>query len=716
MLDNIFRSWNPLDIKNTKKFFFSLCQPDAKGYKTFFLLEKKKRKFTVKDGFFYTSENFSKVFILNESSSIIKELVSASDVFVFDREKMRKLDPMLAKHGVIAGMAYPVIINKKLYGILMVCTKDERERRTPSESIYIEKHKRDFSEICKKISSILEIEQTLRLKNIALWKKALEDCKEINPLLKIAEDCLKAQNGFDLIIDITEKAFKENYDENKIIALYEKLISLFVEYLQSSYKQGNDLKISSLFLLSYFLNCFFKDIIDKDRKEVFLKNYCCDEQIELYKHFANAIKFYLCNTDSQGILFFEYKKEENAGIDHVVFFNAVCYLISEYAYLIAKVNRHLNIEYHLQMFLSSQTVLYSLQSSYRDHIFHMIDICLFGLFLLRNGFSKILSKASKLQEEDILKNWFVASLLHDVGYVLNIYNLIDEEVKYITSKEINGLKDEIKKATVDGIGTFTINVVEKLKGIDIELSAGELLKGLEHGVVSALHILNILEKSSIDYKEYLPAISAVLMHNLTIKPLNIKKESVAILLAICDELQDWERPKVETLPFKERVFAAIRYGGRLSFERSSMMDVIKISLDSEKNPYVGEFQLLMDNKLEVILDYREASKHKDFCIFYPWLLKSFKLQRLDFKGIFDVLITFLNEPEIKDGDIDRLKKNRRKERIWYFEKWLDMVRGKHEISDDSKTEKVIISVKELYEHKSIQVNPERDLARLIIEN
>ena len=713
MLDLIFRTWNPLGIKSTRSFFMDLSQ--EKGYKTIFLLEKcNDGNFRVKEGFFYTEEGFPEDFILGEASTILEKLMQyKNDAFVFDKI-IKKIDNVLRKKGVVGGMAYPIFIDEELYGILMVCTKDKTARKIKQQSIYINKDQMDFSDICKIISSILEIEQTLRLKNIASWKKALDTCKEINPLLKIAEDCLKAGKDFDLIIDILEKAVRENYDENKIIALYEKLISLFVKYLQSSYKQEKELKISSLFLLSYFLRCFFKDIIDKDRKEVLLKNYCCDEQIELYRHFANAIKFYLCNTDSQGVLYFDYKGELKAEIDHVIFFNAVCYLISEYAYLIAGVNRHLNIEYHLQMFLSSQTVLYSLQSSYRDHIFHMIDICLFGLFLLRNGFSKILCNTSKLQEEDILKNWFVASLLHDVGYVLNIYNLIDEEVKYITSEAIDTLKNKIKIATTEGIGTFTSNVLEKLKGIYIEIEAGEL-NGLDHGVVSALHVLNILEKSSINYKEYLPAISAILMHNLTMRPLDIEIEPIAVLLTICDELQDWERPKVETLPFKERVFAAIRYGGCLSFERSSIMDVIKISLDNEINPYDDGVQLLGDNKLEFVLDYREVSKERDFCIFYPWLLKSFKLQRLDLKELFDIHTIFLSEPKTKEGDLDQLKKNRRKKRIWYFEKWLDMIRDKYNISDDDKTEKVIISVKDLYECKPIQVNPEEYLTDLLFE-
>jgi hypothetical protein len=717
MLDRVLRLWNPLDISNTRKFFTDLSM--EKGYKTVFLLEKyNDGNFRVRDGFFYSGEDFPKDFVLGETSTLVQKLIEENkdEAFVFD-EIIRNLDDVLKEKGVVGGMAYSIFIDKELSGILMVCTKDNTARKIRTESIYIEKDRIDFLEvcleICKKISSILRIELHLRLKDIVLWKKTLDTCEEIDPLLRIVEDSLKDSENFDLIIDILEKAIKKNYDKDNIVVYYERLMGLFIKHLQLSYKKEKELKISSLFLLSYFLSCFFMDIIDKGRKDLCLKNYCCDEQIELYRHFANAIKFYLCNTDNQGVLYFDYKGEEKTGIDHAIFFNAVCYLISEYAYLTAGVNRHLNIEDHLKRFISAQTVLYSLESSYRDHIFHMIDICLFGLFLLRNGFSKILNETSKMQEDDILKNWFIASLLHDVGYVLNIYSLIDEEVKYITSVEINTLKDKIKNATTEGIGLFTSNVLEKLKGINIEIEAGQL-KRLDHGVVSALHVLNILEKTSID-KEYLPAISAILMHNLTTKPIDIEKEPVAVLLSICDELQDWERPRVETLPFKERVFAAIRYGGRLSFERSSMMDVIKISLDSEINPYCGEIRLLMNNKLEVILDYREVSKQKDFCIFYPWLLKSFKLQRLDLKGVFDVQITFLSEPRTKKGDLEQLKKNRRKERIWYLEKWLDMVRDDSNVLDDGKAEKVIIRVNNLYEHKTIPVNPEGYLAKLLIK-
>ncbi len=84
--------------------------------------------------------------------------------------------------------------------------------------------------------------------------------------------------------------------------------------------------------------------------------------------------------------------------------------------------------------------------------------------------------------------------------------------------------------------------------------------------------------------------------------------------------------------------------------------------------------------------------------------------------IFDVHIIFLSEAKIKEGAISQLKRNRRKQRIWYFEEWLDMIRDKYDILDDGKTEKVIINVKDLYERKPIQVNPEGYLAELIVES
>ena len=170
MLDQIFRAWNPLDIKSTKDYFISL--DDAKGYKTFFMLEKSgDDNFKVQDGFFYTGEDFPEDFVLDKTSPILKKLredyKDKDDAFVFDKI-IGNLDAVLEGEGVVGGMAYPIFIDEELSGILMVCTKNEAERKIPYESIYIEKDQKDFSEICKKMSSILRIERSHRLKDIFL--------------------------------------------------------------------------------------------------------------------------------------------------------------------------------------------------------------------------------------------------------------------------------------------------------------------------------------------------------------------------------------------------------------------------------------------------------------------------------------------------------------------------------------------------------------------
>ncbi len=728
-----FKQWNPFEENQIKKLFFGVAKIFNAEAVLLINNEEDKKLFKVK----IISSNIDKItneIILPGSEPFINQLFGKNDVDSFEYN-LDENSPFFYNQGIKTLLAGRMRISDKYKSIMLICS-EKIEPYEVEEGDYLFKYgnksKEAFRYLTKEISKRLSLVCSFNNENISQWKETIKQFDDIDNLLKIADYIIKIEKidaAIDILVEIINRVKK---DHNKITEYlkeiekkYKKIINTFQKFinnnfskLQTEEKEGDNLyyklQISSVFLRSFFLHLLIKNFLENDKKT---KDIFPSEKLNLLRHLGTAIIFYLnqCNLQERPIAF---KKRE---LDLSGFTISICHLIGEYAHEVAGIERFFDIEGHLRKFVASQTVLYSLKNRYRDHIFHMIDICFLGLFLLNSkiGNRTLIDNMTgeKLKKNAILKNWFIASLLHDLGYVLNIYNYIHAESSYIESPEINELRDSIKKATEKAIDSndfrgFNKRALDKLQEIGVKITK---VDKLSHGVVSALHILNIIETSLPEKEEYqkkelinyyLPAISAITKHDMESEDISLKKEPVGFLLCICDELQDWERPSLDILPFKEKIAAAIRFGTSFRIESSSMLDIIYLKLKNRIKPYSQRIELTDKNKFHFILDYSGAVNEKDFNPFYSWLLKSFKLQRLNQEDILDIEIEFITGFNKPLPEFDRLILKRHKEKEWAFEDWINIIKkNKKAYELDGDKERLVIRLVDLWKGTPIKKDP-----------
>ena len=198
-----------------------------------------------------------------------------------------------------------------------------------------------------------------------------------------------------------------------------------------------------------------------------------------------------------------YRLEELEGLTYVQFARSLIYLISEYCHLEVNMPRVFDVESVLQKTIFSDAFLYLTRERYRDHMFHVIDVCLLGFFLLQCRFkneksllsllslknqsmlslmSRIISGKSSVGSDLVMQNWFLAALFHDVGYSLKAEEQSKKEYqKKSGDQKLTG--DEWQK----------VMEMEKLKIHRRNLAELERRKA-QYGANFPLHILNQIEE------------------------------------------------------------------------------------------------------------------------------------------------------------------------------------------------------------------------------
>ena len=138
----------------------------------------------------------------------------------------------------------------------------------------------------------------------------------------------------------------------------------------------------------------------------------------------------------------------------------------------------------------------------------------------------------------VLAKWFVASLLHDVGYVLSIGEGWTKMLGSFRTKSLNDVQNDMK-VSLNSI------VSKRLQGRSRRFLSAEPDYG-EHGIISALHISELIHSiNPKEYEEYICAYRAMAFHSKSEKDLVFDDDPLAVLLVICDEIQEWGRPKVD---------------------------------------------------------------------------------------------------------------------------------------------------------------------------
>jgi len=234
------------------------------------------------------------------------------------------------------------------------------------------------------------------------------------------------------------------------------------------------------------------------------------------------------------------------------------WLIAEFGYVVLGIHRDLRVHEHFRRAMQHEVLLYHSRTEYRDHLFHAIDTFLTGYFLLtaHDGplgpvFSRTGDKPRKT-----LREWFLAALFHDFGYVMELVPLTLKLAREFplasTRRLVSDLGDKWNNRVTD-----LNRALQEQQGLVSEIGRNRT----DHGVFSYLHLckellrLDPVVRENVDMsgppadsdsehcKEHAAALLAILKHNLECEPVDLHKEPLSALLILCDELQEWQRPR-----------------------------------------------------------------------------------------------------------------------------------------------------------------------------
>lgn len=236
----------------------------------------------------------------------------------------------------------------------------------------------------------------------------------------------------------------------------------------------------------------------------------------------------------------------------------------------------------IRVLMEIDTAVSSLLVNSRPHLRHCMNTFLLGYYLLNlsdidwknilqdanNAFSGAVAtdRANGFTKADAVNRawhnvnvaWFCASLLHDVGIVVEYQKTVSERLdELIGSLEVATLSkphsfhkvsDETRQSMIDRIATISSEDVMKVirRLADTNTS--------DHGLVSSLfiaqHCYDEVKESSEEVAKglldaLLTAAEAVAIHNELTDPemckLDFGENLIAAMLVFCDSIQSWER-------------------------------------------------------------------------------------------------------------------------------------------------------------------------------
>lgn len=248
----------------------------------------------------------------------------------------------------------------------------------------------------------------------------------------------------------------------------------------------------------------------------------------------------------------------------------------------------------LKEFRKFERMLYGATEYYRDHITHVFRVFLLGEYLIKKkfGFNKVDVADDKELKIDIYDDekeamWCVMSLTHDIGYALQNIDKINDKVSHMIKQygkasvqELTYLFPPQRKAIDDFVLKFiSSNLVANKKDGGKEkyfthiqskyfLKFSRAYEQFDHGIISCTVLMRALvyflesdfsiDKYKLldkdDAKQFLirqTILRSIASHNCE-DIYHLRGRNFPFLLMICDELQEWGRPRMEEV-FKERI-------------------------------------------------------------------------------------------------------------------------------------------------------------------
>lgn len=393
------------------------------------------------------------------------------------------------------------------------------------------------------------------------------------------------------------------------------LFSLLSEELSCFLAKWRNNKGSSLHITSEWLACWFgvKFLEDFPRNS-FKKDYSPGERAIFFKHFAAYYLYLLHCIRNFGMPSLFRFSDVKGG--HEVYLDAALFLLSEYAHQVCMLPRRIPLYRTLMHAWSSEAILYIVRTSYRDHLFHVLNVCLLGMVFIEAGLVDKLTESRMSKDEvsrNTMMNWILASLLHDVGYCIDINRHILSHTAFLKSSPcIKNFQRNLQDNYIELEKELIASLNKEIK----EFDCGNMKAKLDHGVVSATHSLYLdqvhLENKmgnvpNPDWmKQITSAFRAMVMHNLKDEvKIDSSKDPLSFLLLLCDHIQEWDRPRVDSLRLRRFVTSALQGPRSGSLDSSTIVRYLKAGLSwNQKDKKMTP--ILLKHSLELSLHYKDS--------------------------------------------------------------------------------------------------------------
>ncbi len=338
-----------------------------------------------------------------------------------------------------------------------------------------------------------------------------------------------------------------------------------------------------------------------------------------------------------------------------------------------------------------EPALHALKQFYRDHFFHAVEVCLLGHLLLNTRISgsqtlwQLIAQQPDMpkNKKDVLRLWYLAALLHDTGYAIDV---MGSSLKFLgffqylsAPRDLNSVfKATLKQLSPQIQQELDIKIDEK-NNSDVES---------DHGIVGALALHSLLghiasDDKSVHLKDYIPAIQAIALHNLRRQcdTICFNKHPLAFLLALCDQLQEWRRPRLPYSSSPDLLLASLNGGLPHTANLDGGFKSMHITMQADPINTQGNIytQFCTDTigrpHIEFTLEYDERI-NRNSNIFQTWLDATLNFQRFDFEGFpLEITTTFItpcykhDTTHISQSQMHRLRNAVHETHMPFMDRW-----------------------------------------------
>jgi hypothetical protein len=329
-------------------------------------------------------------------------------------------------------------------------------------------------------------------------------------------------------------------------------------------------------------------------------------------------------------------------------------------------------------------------------------------------------KAKKVRRQDVLRQWFCAALLHDVGYVIEIGKGWSKLLELFDNTSFSSLRDGVSKITIESL---------RQKAIDQKDWNFEARHEPEndHGVASAIHALELFESLGNRKKAgmFNDALLAMAHHNHSHSNISFESEPLTAWLVICDEVQEWDRPwtNLENAALSLSAAVAFPHSESPDWHKDSSDVLVNIQTTWKRNRIQSQLAS-KDSRIEFTVKYSHEIHYQDR-LFSSWLCRSASLQRIELKkepfNVFYHLTSQLQAPpglpDFREGEprMERLRRLVREKRLWCIHDWLPRPKNRkttgksakrprcveYDFDENDRLETVTLNVKEHGENPPI---------------